>query len=73
MATRGRKQKECFLKYNLGEMLEKHLAGKTTKKRQNSNSSTPSASPFHIKWRNHEGSCDTRHQLLLAREKQTTR
>jgi hypothetical protein len=33
MATRGRKQKECFLKQNLGEMLEKHYAGKTTKKR----------------------------------------
>jgi hypothetical protein len=33
MATRGRKQKECFLKKALGETLEIHLAGKTTKKR----------------------------------------
>jgi hypothetical protein len=33
MATRGRKQKACLLKYNLGETLEIHLAGKTTKKR----------------------------------------
>jgi hypothetical protein len=39
MATRGRKQKACFL--NLGEMLEIHFAGKTTKKRQNSDTSTP--------------------------------
>jgi hypothetical protein len=43
MVTRGRKQKVCFLKLNLGEMLEIHLAGKTTKKRQNSHSSTPQA------------------------------
>jgi hypothetical protein len=41
--TRGRKQKVCFLKKNLGETLEIHLAGKTTKKRQNSNTSTPPA------------------------------
>jgi hypothetical protein len=37
MATRERKQKVCvlniFLKQNLGETLEIHLAGKTTKKR----------------------------------------
>jgi hypothetical protein len=43
MVTRGRKQKVCFLKKNLGETLEIHLAGKTTKKRQNSNTSTPPA------------------------------
>jgi hypothetical protein len=43
MMTRGRKQKACFLKQNLGEMLEIHLIGKTTKKRQNSDSSTPPA------------------------------
>jgi hypothetical protein len=43
MATRGRKQKTCFLKKTLGEMLEIHLAGKITKKRQNSNTSTPPA------------------------------
>jgi hypothetical protein len=41
---RLRKQKACFLMYNLGEMLEIHFAGKTTKKRQNSDSST---SPAH--------------------------
>jgi hypothetical protein len=43
MATRGRKQKACFLKQTLGEMLEIHLGGKTTKKRQNSHTSTPPA------------------------------
>jgi hypothetical protein len=43
MATRGRKQKACFLKQNLGEMLEKQFAGKTTKKRKNSDTSTPPA------------------------------
>jgi hypothetical protein len=43
MATRGRKQKACFLKKNLGETLKKHFSGKTTKKRQNSDSSTPPA------------------------------
>jgi hypothetical protein len=43
MATKGRKQKVCFLKQNLGETLDIHLTRKTTKKRQNSNSSTPPA------------------------------
>jgi hypothetical protein len=43
MVTRGRKQKACFLKYNLGEMLEIHLSGKTTKKRQKFDSPTPPA------------------------------
>jgi hypothetical protein len=43
MAARGRKQKACFLKKNLGETLETHLTGKTTKKRQNFASSTPPA------------------------------
>jgi hypothetical protein len=43
MATTGRKQKACFLKYNLGETLEIHLPGKTTEKRQNSDSFTPLA------------------------------
>jgi hypothetical protein len=33
MVTRGRKEKACFLKKNLGEILEIHLAGKTTTKR----------------------------------------
>jgi hypothetical protein len=28
MAARGRKQKACLLKKNLGEMLEIHLTGK---------------------------------------------
>jgi hypothetical protein len=41
MVVRGRKQKACLLKSNLGEMLEIHLTGKTTKKRQNFDSSTP--------------------------------
>jgi hypothetical protein len=41
MAARGRNQKTCFL--NLGEMLEIHITGKTTKKRQNFDSSTPPA------------------------------
>jgi hypothetical protein len=36
MVTRGRKQKACFLKQRLGERLQIHLAGKNTKKRQNS-------------------------------------
>jgi hypothetical protein len=40
MVTRGRKKKVCFLKQTLGEMLEIHLAGKNTKKRQNSDTST---------------------------------
>jgi hypothetical protein len=43
MVTRGSKQKACFLKENPGETLEIHLAGKITKKRQNFDSSTPSA------------------------------
>jgi hypothetical protein len=42
-ATRGRKQEACFLKQNLGETLEIYPAGKTTKKRQNVNTSTPPA------------------------------
>jgi hypothetical protein len=44
IAARGRKQKVYFLKKNLGEMLEIHLTGKTTRKRQNLDSST---SPAH--------------------------
>jgi hypothetical protein len=45
MAARGRKQKACFLKRNLGEMLETQLAGKNTEKRQNFDPSTlPSSS-----------------------------
>jgi hypothetical protein len=43
MAARGRKQKACLLKQNLGEMLETHLTGKTTKKKQKVDSSTPPA------------------------------
>jgi hypothetical protein len=43
MAARGRKQKACLLKWNLGETLETHLAGKATKKRQNFDPSTPPA------------------------------
>jgi hypothetical protein len=43
MAARGRKQKTCFLKKNLGETLEIHLTGKTTEKRQNFDSSTSPA------------------------------
>jgi hypothetical protein len=43
MATKGRKQKACFLKYNLGEMMDIHLTGKTTEERQNFDSSTPPA------------------------------
>jgi hypothetical protein len=43
MVARGRKQKMCFLKQNLGEMLEIHLTGKTTEKRQNFDSSTTPA------------------------------
>jgi hypothetical protein len=41
MGTRWRKQKACFLQENLGETLEIHLTGKTTKKRQNFDFSTP--------------------------------
>jgi hypothetical protein len=48
MATRGRKQKACFLKQNLGETLEIHLTGKATKKRQNFDSSTPPAHAEHL-------------------------
>jgi hypothetical protein len=33
MATRGRKQKACFLKKNLGDTPKIHITGKTTKKR----------------------------------------
>jgi hypothetical protein len=43
MVTRGRKQKVCLLKKNHGETLERCLAGKTTKKRKNSDTSTPPA------------------------------
>jgi hypothetical protein len=43
MAARGRKQKACLLKQNKGETLEIHLTGKTTKKRQNFDASTPPA------------------------------
>jgi hypothetical protein len=43
MVTRGRQQKACFLKLTLGEMLEIYRAGKTTKKRQNSDTPTPLA------------------------------
>jgi hypothetical protein len=43
MVARGRKQKTCLLKRNLGETLETHLEGKATKKRQNSDPSTPPA------------------------------
>jgi hypothetical protein len=43
MVTRGRKQKACFLKLNLGETLKIHLIEKTTEKRQNFDSSTPPA------------------------------
>jgi hypothetical protein len=40
-ATNGRKQKTCFLKYNLGETLEIHITGKNMEKRQNFDSTTP--------------------------------
>jgi hypothetical protein len=43
MAARGRKQKACLLKKNLGETLEIHISGKTTQKRQNFDSSIPPA------------------------------
>jgi hypothetical protein len=43
MEARGRKQKVCLLKSNFGEMLEIHLMGKTTEKRQNFDSSTTPA------------------------------
>jgi hypothetical protein len=48
MAARGRKQKACLLKWNLGETLETHLAGKTTEKRQNFDPSTPPACTEHL-------------------------
>jgi hypothetical protein len=48
MASRGRKQKVCLLKKNLGEMLEIHFTGKTIKKRQNFDSSTPQACAWHL-------------------------
>jgi hypothetical protein len=48
MAARGRKQKVCLLKRNLGEMLETHLAGKATEKRQNFDPSTPPACIEHL-------------------------
>jgi hypothetical protein len=42
MATRKRKQLACVpLSKYLVEAVETHLAGKTTKKRQNSDTSTP--------------------------------
>jgi hypothetical protein len=50
-------------------MLEIHLAGKTIKKRQNSDLHTPSqfiASPLHIKQRNQEGCHTARCQLLTS-------
>jgi hypothetical protein len=43
MATRGKKQKVHFIKYNIRETMEIHFTGKTTKKRQNFDSSTPPA------------------------------
>jgi hypothetical protein len=43
IAARGRKQKACLLKQNIGETPEIHLTGKTTEKRQNFHSSTPPA------------------------------
>jgi hypothetical protein len=43
MVARGRKQKVCLLKKNLGETLEIHLTRKATKKRQNFDPSTPPA------------------------------
>jgi hypothetical protein len=43
MVARGRKQKVCFLRQNLGEALEIHLTGKTTEKRQNFDACTPPA------------------------------
>jgi hypothetical protein len=79
MVAGERKQKACFLKYNLGETLQIHLTGKTTKKRQNFDSSTPPrlriASPLHIKWRNQEGPPHHR-QMAVPRQlgkTQTTR
>jgi hypothetical protein len=48
MAARGRKQKACHLQWNVGEMLETHLAGKATMKRQNFDASTPPACAEHL-------------------------
>jgi hypothetical protein len=38
----------CLLKWNLGEMLETHLAGKATEKRQNIDPSTPPTCTEHL-------------------------
>jgi hypothetical protein len=48
MAARGRKQKACLLKWNLGEKLETDLAGKATEKRENFDPSTPPACTEHL-------------------------
>jgi hypothetical protein len=48
MVARGKKQKACLLKWNLGETLETHLAGKATEKRQNCDPSTPPAYTEHL-------------------------
>jgi hypothetical protein len=40
MVARGKKQKASLLKWNLGETLETHFAGKATEKRQNFDPST---------------------------------
>jgi hypothetical protein len=48
MVARGRKQKACLLKQNLGETLEIRLTGVTTKKRQNFDTSTPPACAEHL-------------------------
>jgi hypothetical protein len=48
MAARGRKEKACLLKQNVGEMLETHLAGKTTKRKQNFDPSTLPACAEHL-------------------------
>jgi hypothetical protein len=48
MAARGRKQKASLLKWNLGETLETHHAGKATEKRQNFDPSTPPACAEHL-------------------------
>jgi hypothetical protein len=47
MAARGRKQKVCLLKQNLGETLDIHLTDKTTGKRQNFDPSRPPACAEH--------------------------
>jgi hypothetical protein len=48
MAARGRKQKACLLKENLGEMLDIHLSNKTTEKRKNFDPSIPPACAEHL-------------------------